>query len=111
VRIVAQLCEFSGRSHKHTVFTSYYEGAVNNDTMFFQAIVAALVCLTSNCVILTECYLRTLRLQLNAKGSDFEADEELVSWIGKGRDVFYSHKHSDALDLYDFKFKLPVLVK
>ena len=97
-----QLCEFSGRSHKHTVFTAYYEDTVNNDTMCFQAIVAALVCLTATLLGVTEYYLLTLRRHLNAKTSDFEVDEEVMSWVGKERDLFYLHTQSGAIGLYDF---------
>jgi len=57
--------------------------------MCFQATVAALVCLTAACIGLTEGYLLILGPQLNAKGSGFEADEDVMSWIGKGRDLFY----------------------
>ena len=60
--------------------------------MYFQAIVAALVYLTSICNGLTSGYSAILLPQLRANNSsDFEADEEVESWIGKGRDLFYLH--------------------
>ena len=71
--------------------------------MCFQAIVAALVYLTVTCICLTESHVLVL-------GPDFQADEEVMSWIGKRRDLFYLHTHSGAIDLYDIKFKLPALI-
>jgi len=65
--------------------------------MCFQAIVAALVCLTAACVGLTEGYLLILGPQLNAKGSGFETEEDVMSWIGKGSDT-----NSGAIDLHVF---------
>jgi len=94
------LCEFSGRSHKYTIFTTYYEDTVNNDTMCFQATVVALVCLTASCLVLTERYSQTIRFQLNSKIGDFEADEVVMSWMGKRRNLFYLHTHSGAIVLY-----------
>jgi len=55
--------------------------------MCFQASVAALACLTAACIGLTEGYLLILGPQLNVKSSDFEADEDVMSWIGKGSDL------------------------
>jgi hypothetical protein len=78
--------------------------------MCFQAIVAALVYLTAIGNGLTSGYLSILLPQLRANSSGIEADEEVVSWIGKGRDLFYLHTqvnlpHGGSIDLYDlFKF-------
>jgi hypothetical protein len=86
-----KLYKFSGWRHKHVFITTYYEDTVNNDTMCFQAIVAALVYLTSICDGLTSGYSTILLPQLRANSSGFEADEEFESWIGKRRDLFYLH--------------------
>jgi hypothetical protein len=59
--------------------------------MYFQVTVAALVCLTATCVSFTAAYLPMPILQLRAKSIGFKADEEIVSWIGTGRDLFYLH--------------------
>jgi hypothetical protein len=80
-----------GRRHKHNLIATYYEDTVNNDTMCFQAIVAALVYVTATCDGLTNGYSAILLPQLRANSSGFEADEEVESWIGKGRDLFYLH--------------------
>ena len=73
------------------IFTTYYEDTVNIDTMFFQAKVAALVCLTADCVGLTEGYVIP-GPPIKAKGSGFEADQVPHLLFGKGRDLFtYIH--------------------
>lgn len=59
--------------------------------MCFQAIVAALVYLTSICNGLTSGYSAILLPQLRANSSGFEADEEVESWIGKSRNLFSLH--------------------
>jgi hypothetical protein len=59
--------------------------------MCFQAIVAVLVYLTAVCNGLTSGYSAILLPQLRANSSGFEADEEVESWIGKSRDLFYLH--------------------
>ena len=59
--------------------------------MCFQAIVAALVYLTAICNGLTSGYSAILLPQLRANSSGFEADEEVESWIGNSRDLFYLH--------------------
>jgi len=70
--------------------------------MCFQAKVAVLVCLTAACVGLIEYYLLTIATQLHAKSRGFEADEEAVSWMGKGRGLFYLHTHRGEIEFYDF---------
>ena len=70
--------------------------------MCFQAIVADLACLTATLLGVTEYYLRILRFHPNARSSDFEVDEEILSWVGKERDLFYLHTQSGAIGLYDF---------
>jgi hypothetical protein len=81
------LYKFIGRRHKKCFITTYCEDTVNNDTMCFQATVAALVYLTATCHGLTGGYSALLLPQLRANSSGFEADEEFESWIGKGRDL------------------------
>jgi len=76
--------------------------------MYFQATVAALVCLTAACVGFTESFLFNTPFQTHAKYIGFEADEEVESWFGKRRDLFYLYKHSGVIDLYEYKLKLPV---
>jgi len=49
------------------------------------------VYLTAVCNGLTSGYSAILLPQLRANSSDFEADEEVESWIGKSRDLFYLH--------------------
>jgi len=56
-----------------------------------QAIVAALVYLTAICNGLTSGYSAILLPQLRTNSSGFEVDEEVESWIGKGRGLFYLH--------------------
>lgn len=75
--------------------------------MCFQAIVAALVYLTATCDGLTSGYSAILPHKLRANSSGFEVGEEVKSWIGKGRDLFYlltqlNWPHSGAIDLYGF---------
>jgi len=52
---------------------------VNNDTMCFQTIVAALVYLTATCDGLTSGYSAILLPQLRANNSGFEVDEDFES--------------------------------
>jgi hypothetical protein len=59
--------------------------------MYFQVIVAALVCLTATCGSLTAGYLPIPLLRLRATRSGSETSEKLMSYIGKGRDLFYLH--------------------
>jgi hypothetical protein len=105
--LFVQLYKFSGCGHKQTIITTYYEDNVNNDSVCFQAIVAAFVYLTATCNGLTTGYSAILLPQLRANSSDFEVDEDVEPWIGKGRDLFYLHTqvnlpHSGARDLYFF---------
>jgi len=76
--------------------------------MYFQATVAALVCLTAACVGLTQYYFLTLLLQIYIESRNFEADIEAASWIGKRRDVFYLRTLCSVIDLYGF-FKFEIL--
>jgi hypothetical protein len=59
--------------------------------MYFQVIVAALVYLTAICNGLTSGYSAILLPQIRANNSGFEVDEEVESWIGKSRTLFYLH--------------------
>jgi len=59
--------------------------------MCFQAKVAVLVCLTAACLGLTGCYLLTIAFQIQAKSRGFEADEEAVSWMGKGTGLLLTY--------------------
>jgi hypothetical protein len=98
------------------ILLQHTKKSVNNDTVCFQAIVAALVYLTATCNGLSSGYSAILFSQLRANSSGFETDEEVESWIGKGRDLFYLHKQvnlpqSGTRDLYEFfKFEVPVLI-
>ena len=84
--------------------------------MCFQAIVAALVYVTATSDGLTSGYSNILRPQLRAKNSGFEADEEIESWIGKSKDLFYLRPqvnlpHSGTIDVYEFfVFKVRILI-
>jgi hypothetical protein len=40
---------------------------------------------------LTSGYSAILLPQLRANNTDFEVDEDVESWIGKSRDIFYLH--------------------
>jgi hypothetical protein len=50
-----------------------------------------MVYLTAICNGLTSGSSAILLPQLRANSSDFEADEDFESWIGKSRDLFYLH--------------------
>jgi len=71
--------------------------------MFFQVRVAALVYLTAFCILLTERHVLRIPPVL-------EAYDEFMTLMGKRRDIFYLHTHGSKLDVYDIKFKLPVLI-
>jgi hypothetical protein len=57
--------------------------------MFFQAIVAALVCLAATCVGFTEAYLLVFRHTFYTGRNGFGEEEEDSTWISKRRDLFY----------------------
>jgi hypothetical protein len=59
--------------------------------MYFQAMVAALVYLTAICNGLATGYSAIMLPQIRANNSGFEVDEEVESWIGKSRNLFYLH--------------------
>jgi hypothetical protein len=85
--------------------------------MCFQTIVAAFVYLTAICNGLTSGYSSIFIPQLRANSSGFEADEEVESWIGKRRNLFYLRMqinlpHSSTYNtlIQFFKLKVPVLI-
>ena len=47
---------------------------------------------------------------IKAMFSGIEADKPVWPWIGKRRDLLYLHTYSGAIDLYEFKLELSILI-